>query len=246
MKHLNNFESFSINEQRTLAALDELCNVDEINEGLMDWIKKIGDFFERINDSIKSLMLTMMEKGWKALIVVEKFIDKILEKIKAFKEKHPVFFRTVIITLVLLILFFVLCSAASAKDAVPTENMLNMAIGMLRKLQIRGGGNYNSGTIMRAQAYLFELRKTGMPVSNPVFGKEAIDLANNALKAVHDNIIKVNKVPEYQKDGQLNYLVDCLETGSRMLGYKIVEYQNALTRESSGEEISVAFKAASQ
>ena len=40
MKHLNNFESFSINEQRTLATLEELCNFDSINEGFMDWIKK--------------------------------------------------------------------------------------------------------------------------------------------------------------------------------------------------------------
>jgi hypothetical protein len=45
MKHLNNFESFSINEQRTFAALDELCNFDSINEGFTDWMKKIGDFF---------------------------------------------------------------------------------------------------------------------------------------------------------------------------------------------------------
>jgi hypothetical protein len=247
MKHLNNYKSFSINEQRTLAALDELCYFDEVNEGFMDWIKKIGQFFEKINDSIKSLMLTMIEKEWMAMNVVKKFIDKVLEKIKGFKEKHPVLFRTVILTLVLIIILFTLCSAASGKDAVPSQQVLDMAIGALKEIQSQGTDHhdkfFNSGTIMKAQAYLFELKSTGKPVTNPAFGNDAIALARGTLKMVQKSLVEYKNMTDGQeKTNQASYLYDLAQTGSKMVSYKIVEYQNALTKQYSGEDISVVFK----
>ena len=242
MKHLNNFESFSINEQRTLAALDELCNFDSINEGFMDWMKKIGDFFERINDSIRNLMLTMMEKGLMALSLVKKFFDKVLDKIKGFKEKHPVLFRTIIITLILVVLFFVLCSAAATKQATPPEGVMDAAIGFLKRLQSEGSGKYDDGLLMKAQAYLFQLKKGGS-VDNPIFGKQVVDLANSAVKVVQQNAEEIKSMtPGEERNQSIQYLVDLAEQGSKMVSYKIVEYQNALTGKYSGETINLAFK----
>jgi hypothetical protein len=244
MKHLNNFESFSINEQRTLAALDELYNFDSLNEGFMDWIKKVGDFFEKINDSIRNLMLTMMEKGLMALELVKKFFRTVLEKIKSFKEKHPILVRTVIITLVLIVLFFVLCSAAAGKQEAVPESVLNGAIGLLRDIQKDGGSSVvDDTTLMKAQAYLFELKKGGGQISSPIFGKEVIKVATSAIKIVQDNIEEYkNTVSDEQKERSARYLLDIVEKGSKMVSYKIVEYQNALTGKYSGETVNLAFK----
>ena len=242
MKHLNNFESFSINEQRTLAALDELCSFDSLNEGFSDWMKKIGEFFERINDSIRNLMLTLMEKGLMALSVLKKFFDKVLDMIKGFREKHPALFRTIIITLVLIVLFFVLCSAAAGKHEGVPDGVLDAAIGFLKRLQTEGSGKYDDGTLMKAQAYLFELKKGGS-VSNPVFGNQVTALANSAIKVVQQNAEEIKSMaPGEEKNQSMAYLLDLAEKGSRMVSYKIVEYQNALTGKYAGETINLAFK----
>ena len=242
MKHLNNFESFSINEQRTLAALDELCSFDSLNEGFSDWMKKIGDFFERINDSIRNLMLTLMEKGLMALSVLKKFFDKVLDMIKGFREKHPALFRTIIITLVLIVLFFVLCSAAAGKHEGVPDGVLDAAIGFLKRLQTEGSGKYDDGTLMKAQAYLFELKKGGS-VSNPVFGNQVTALANSAIKVVQQNAEEIKSMaPGEEKNQSMAYLLDLAEKGSRMVSYKIIEYQNELTGKYAGETVNLAFK----
>jgi hypothetical protein len=242
MKYITNFESFSINEQRTLSALDELCNFDVVNEGFMDWIKKIGEFFERINDSIRNLMLTMMEKGLMALDVLKKFFNKVLDKIKEFKEKHPVLFRTIIITLILVVIFFVLCSAAATKQTTPPEGVMDAAIGFLKRLQSEGSGKYDDSLLMKAQAYLFQLKKGGS-VDNPVFGKQVADLANSAIKVVQQNAEEIKTMAAGEEKNQsIQYLLNLAEQGSKMVSYKIVEYQNALTGKYAGETINLAYK----
>jgi hypothetical protein len=243
MKHLHNYEYFSINEQRTLAALDELCNFDPLNEGFSDWMKKIRDFFEIINDSIRNLMLTMMEKGLMALGVLKKFFDKVLEKIKAFRENHPALFRTIIITLVLIVLFFVLCSAAVGKKEGVPDGVLDAAIGLLKRLQTEGSGKHDDDTLMKAQAYLFELKKGGGQISNPVFGKQVADLANSAIKVIQQNAEEIKKMaPGEERSQSITYLVELAEKGSKMVSYKIAEYHNTLTGKSTAETINLAFK----
>ncbi len=242
MKYITNFESFSINEQRTLSALDELCNFDVVNEGFMDWIKKVGEFFERINDSIRNLMLTMMEKGLMTLDVLKKFFNKVLDKIKEFKEKHPVLFRTIIITLILVVIFFVLCSAAATKQTTPPEGVMDAAIGFLKRLQSEGSGKYDDSLLMKAQAYLFQLKKGGS-VDNPVFGKQVADLANSAIKVVQQNAEEIKTMAAGEEKNQsIQYLLNLAEQGSKMVSYKIVEYQNALTGKYAGETINLAYK----
>ena len=104
MKYINNYNNFCIHEQKVLKLISELELDFSINESINDFIKKIGDFFININDSIRNLMLTMMEKGFKSLDLMKKFFSIIIDKIKTFKEKYPILFKTIIITLILLVL----------------------------------------------------------------------------------------------------------------------------------------------
>ena len=243
--HLDNYESFSVNEQDILIAIDELSSyylTNDINEGFLDWVKKVGDFFAKINDSIRNLMLTMAAKGLMALNTLKKFFDTVMDKIKGFKESHPVLFRTIIITLILIVLFFVLCSAASGKHEGVPDGVIDAAIGFLKRLQAEGTSEYDNGALMKAQAYLFELKKGGS-VSNPEFGKQVVAMADGAIKIVQDNAKEIKTMaPGEAKNQSIEYLIDLAEKGSRMVGYKIIEYQNSLTGKYAGETVQLVSK----
>lgn len=241
MKHLKEFNSFYINEQETLKLIEDLSLylTEDINEGIKDWFKKIGDFFEKVNDSIKNLMISMLEMGIKSLNLIKSFFAKIFEKIKLFKEKYPVIYRIVITTLVLIVLAFVLCSAASSHDKTPPEGVINAAIGLLKEIKDHGSSsNVDDSVLLKAQAYLFELKKTGTELK---VGDEAVKAAQSAIKIIQQDI------QEYKLSGDKNpsdaeYLVKLAEQGAKLVSYKITEYSNKLTGEYSGENISLGYK----
>jgi hypothetical protein len=232
MKYINDYNNFSIHEQKVLKFISELDLELSVNEGIGDWFKKIGDFFTNINDSIRNLMLTMMEKGLKCLDLLKKFFSKVLDKIKSFKEKYPVLFRTVITTLVLLILLFVLCSAAASSDKQPPEGVLNAAIGLLHDVQKHGSGSIDDGTLMKAQAYLLELKKG----NNINVGEEAVKAAESAIKVIQQNVaeFKQSKNPE-----DADYLVKLAEQGAKLVNYKIETISNQIA---SSERIALGYK----
>jgi hypothetical protein len=96
---------------------------------------------------------------------------------------------------------------------------------------------------MKAQAYLFELKKGGGKISNPAFSEEVVAMANSAMKVVQGNMEEYkNMVSGEAKEAQAKYLLDLIEKGSKMVSYKIIEYQNSLTGEYAGETVNLAFK----
>jgi type II secretory pathway pseudopilin PulG len=91
---------------------------------------------------------------------------------------------------------------------------------------------------MKAQAYLFELKKTGNELK---VGDEAVKAAQSAIKIIQQDI------QEYKLSGEKNpsdaeYLVKLAEQGAKLVSYKITEYSNKLTGEYSGENISLGYK----
>ena len=47
MKYINDYNNFSIHEQKVLKFISELDLELSINEGIGDWFKKIGDHLNR-------------------------------------------------------------------------------------------------------------------------------------------------------------------------------------------------------
>jgi hypothetical protein len=232
MRYINNYNNFS-HEQKVLKFISELDLDTSVNESIKDWIKKIGDFFTNINDSIRNLMLTMMEKGLKSLDLMKKFFSKVLNKIKSFKDKYPILFKTIIITLVLLVLLFVLCSAATTGDKNPPEGVINAAIGLLHDIQHSGGiSSVDDSTLMKAQAYLLELKKG----NNINVGENAVKAAEGAIKVIQQNIAeyKQSKNPE-----DADHLVKLAEQGAKLVTYKIETLSNQI---SSTERVSLGYK----
>ena len=161
MKRIERYNEFSKAEQELLHILEQIDEIS-INEGLIgDWLMKLTDWFEKLNDVIMNLMFTMLEKGFKALDSFKKFFKVVINKVVTFKEKNPVVFRTIMITLVLLVLFFVLCSAAASTDKRPPVGVINAAIGFLHDINAKGDSNIDNSILLKAQAYLLELKMSG-------------------------------------------------------------------------------------
>lgn len=240
MKNIKDFSTFSINEERTIKLIEDLNNylIDELNEGAKEWLKKIGEFFEKINDSIRNLMLTMLEKGYKSIDLLKSFFSKILHKIKSFKDKYPVVYRTTITTLILIVLAFILCSAISSSDNRPPEMVINAAIGLLREIKDHGDSDVNDSVLMRAQAYLFELKKTGNELN---VGEEAVKAAKSAIQIIQQDVQEY-KLSTEKKPEDAEYLLKLAEKGAELVSYKITEYSDRLTNSYSGEKISLGYK----
>lgn len=237
MKRIERYNEFSKAEHELLNILEQIDQIG-INEGLIgDWLKKLTDWFEKFNDGIKNLMFTMLEKGFKALDSMKKFFSVVMEKVISLKENNPVVFKTVMITLVLLVLFFVLCSASASPDKRPPVGVINAAIGFLHDINAKGDSNIDNSILLKAQAYLFELKKSGTELN---VGEEAIKAANGAIDIIQQDI------QEFKNSGgtdqtTANYLMKLAEQGARLVSYKIKEY-NDVTGSFKSQDISLGYR----
>lgn len=236
MKHLKRYSSFSSIEQMALKSIESLGE-ENLSEGIRDWISKAKDFFEGLNDAIRNLMLAMMEKGIQSLYLIKSLFSKILDRAREFKEKNPILFRIAATTLVLLVLLFVLCSAAASPEKRPNAYVINAAIGLLDEIRRGGESDIEGGILMKAQAYLFELKNSGKELA---VGEDAVKAADAALKIIHQNI------SDYKASGGKDvqgaeYLLKLAEQGAKMVGYKIKEFSD-ITGTYSGSDISLGFK----
>jgi hypothetical protein len=237
MKRIERYNEFSKVEQELLHILEQISEIN-VNEGLIgDWLKNLTDWFERINDGIRNLMLTMLEKGIKALDSFKKFFKVVIDKVVTFKEKNPVVFRTVMITLVLLVLFFVLCSAAVSPDKRPPVGVINAAIGFLHDINAKGDSNIDNSILLKAQAYLLELKKSGTELN---VGEDAVKAANGAIDIIQQDIQEFNKSGGTDQT-TANYLMKLAEQGARLVSYKIKEY-NDVTGSFKSQDISLGYK----
>jgi hypothetical protein len=237
MKRIERYNEFSKAEQELLHILEQIGEI-HVNEGVIGyWLKKLTEWFERINDGIRNLMLVMLEKGMKALDSFKKFFKVVIDKVVTFKEKNPVVFRTIMITLVLLVLFFVLCSAAASTDKRPPVGVINAAIGFLHDINAKGDSNIDNSILLKAQAYLLELKKSGTELN---VGEDAVKAANGAIDIIQQDIQEFNKSGGTDQT-TANYLMKLAEQGARLVSYKIKEY-NDVTGSFKSQDISLGYK----
>jgi hypothetical protein len=232
MGKIDRFADFSVAEQRLLAIVDELSAT---NEGVID---AVTGWFERFNDGIRELMLTMLEKGLSAIGSMKRFFGAVLGRIVAFKESHPVLFRIIVGVLVLAVLAFVLCSAAASSDKKPSPYVIDMAIGLLEEIRKRGNSEIENSVMMKAQAYLFEIKKTGKEIP---LGTNVVKAAEAALKIVEEDISQYKSSPE-NKEENAKYLLNLAQEGAKLVGYRIKQYADAITGQSSGETINLEYR----
>jgi hypothetical protein len=240
VKNIKDFNSFSINEELTIKIIEELnkfsIEEEDLNESIKEWFLKIKNFFTGVNDSIRNIMLTILEKGFKSLDILKKFINMILSKIQSLNEKYPILCKIVTTTLILLVLLFVLCSAASTADKQPPEGVINAAIGLLYNIQQRGSQTLDEATLMKAQAYLLELKR-GKVIN---VGEKSLRAAEGAIKIIQQHVKEYSETKN-EEDGR--YLLKLAEQGAKLVSYKIEElhYENTIGSGST-DRVSLGYK----
>jgi hypothetical protein len=224
MKHLVKFNSY---DPTWLYLTDQLSEsvyfsyLDSVNESLL------GDIITGVKSKI-------IEFYWKSLDVGLKIGFKILEKVKSitgwiigkirgFKEKNPVLWKVLVITILVLLLLIISCGVAhAAVTGQPVdEKYINIAIGFLQDMNEHGKiKSYTDLDVSKSIAYLIELKGRGqvLQTDSTQFGQMAVDLANVAIKSA-------KTIAEDSKTDTptLNWCIDLLQRGEKFVSYEIIK-----------------------
>ena len=242
MKHLITFENFQCNFTLDfiygrITGSEFISHLESLNE---NWI---SDSYEKVKWKVIEYLWTFLEEskkiGFKIFTKVFTFLKWIWNKIKSFKEKHPIIFKIVTITLlVLIILILSSCVAHAQVSGQPLdENQINLAIGFINDMEEHGKiKSFTKWDVNKAIAYLIKLRDAhGVVNPNDInnFGQESVTLANQSIKAseelVKDARIEGQSSPVYQ------YCLDIMQKGSDFINYSI-------QKTSSGEVVKLGIK----
>lgn len=224
MKHLVKFNSY---DPTWLYLTDQLSEsvyfsyLDSVNESLL------GDIITGVKSKI-------IEFYWKALDVGLKIGFKILEKVKSitgwiigkirgFKEKNPVLWKVLVITILVLLLLIISCGVAhAAVTGQPIEKKyIDIAIGFLQDMNEHGKiKSYTDLDVSKSIAYLIELKGRGqvLQTDSTQFGQMAVDLANVAIKSAR-TIAEDSKTDTKV----LNWCIDLLQRGEKFVSYEIIK-----------------------
>ena len=202
MKNIKTYEQF-INEAFKSNDIDvktqmfcegrisEIEYYEYLNEGIIDdiknWVRDVAvytfDWFEKLGNVLLTLLKNVIKFG---ITIGEKIIGAIkwiLNWINDWADKHPTAWRIIIITVIIFIVFIVCASSAHAQTTGgdPPVTLINISIGFLKE-NMRGHLNDDS-IRMKAIAYLVDL-KNGTSHDPSVYGKDAIDLAKQAMESM--------------------------------------------------------------
>ena len=242
MKHLTTFKNFQ--SDFTLDFIygritkDEyISHLESLNE---NWI---SDSYEKVKWKVIEHLWTFLEEskkiGFKILSKVFTFLKWIWNKIKSFKEKHPIIFKIITITLlVLIILILSSCVAHAQVSGQPLdEEQINLAIGFINDMEEHGKiKSFTTLDVNKAIAYLIKLRDAhGVVDPNDVhnFGQESVTLADRAIE-VSERLVKEARV-EGKGSAVYQYCLDIMQKGSDFINYSI-------QKTSSGEVVKLGIK----
>ena len=233
MKHLVKFNSY---DPTWLYLTDQLSEsvyfsyLDSVNESLL------GDIITGVKSKIIEFYWKALEVGlkigFKILEKVKSITGWIIEKIKGFKEKNPVLWKVLVITILVLLLLIISCGVAhAAVTGQPVdEKYINIAIGFLQDMNEHGKITYYTDLdVSKSIAYLIELKSRGQALStdSTQFGQMSVDLANRAIELA-ENIAKKSKTDT----PTLNWCILLLKKAEHFS-----ELQYEIVKTSSGETV---------
>ena len=235
MKHLESFNKYNPVKLFLQDKISEeiLFNyLDSLNEDLFDFLKWIK---QKVVDVFWTILTESVIIGFKILQKVKSIFSWIINKIKSFKEKNPVLFKILVITILVVLILIIsggVAYAVTTGKPIQTE-YINLAIGLINDMKEHGypGSDLD---VAKATAYLIKLRDAG-GVINPndvnTFGQDAVTLANKSIDLA-------GKLVQDSRGGDkaaMHYCIEMLEKGEKFIGY---EYQKL----STGETIRLSSK----
>lgn len=237
MRHLESFNNYNPVElflQDKISEETFFNYLDSLNEELLDFLKWIK---QKVVDVFWTILTQSVIIGFKILQKVKSIFSWIINKIRSFKEKNPVLFKVLVITVLVILILIISGSVAYASTTgkpIETE-YINLAIGLINDMKEHGGlSNVSELDVAKTTAYLMKLRDAG-GVINPndtgVFGQDVVTLASKSIDLA-------SKLVQDSRGGDkatMHYCLDLLEKGEKFIGY---EYQKL----STGENIKLFSK----
>lgn len=188
----------------------EYINSEVINESVLG----LGSYLrEKILNVLYTFIIKATQVGFKIIDSFKKFFDLIFDKISKWKEKHPVLFKIIIITIITILLLIISASSAYAQktgNPVP-ENQINVAIGWLE--MIKGKTNLDVLEVNKAIAHLIDLRDGNIEITE--LGERAIDVANSAIETSSSMIEDAKSDLDKGDDGLAKMCLNLMEKGSQ-------------------------------
>ena len=237
MNHILQFNNYDPVEAYLLDQISEEAffnYLNSLNEGIIDFFK---DLKQKIIDVYWNILTKSVTIGFKILQKVKSFFSWVWSKIKSFKEKNPILYKVLVITILVILILIISGSvayAATTGKPIQTKH-INLAIGLINDMKENGYlDNVSKLDVSKATAYLIKLRDAGGVVNQndvSVFGQESVSFANKSLEVA-------NKLVQESRSGDtsaMNYCIQLLEKGEKFIGY---EYKKL----ASGEHIKIFSK----
>jgi hypothetical protein len=191
--------------------------LESINE---NWI---SDTYERVKWKVIEYVWTFLQEaiklGFKIFNKVVTFFKWIWNKIKSFKEKNPVLFKVITITIIIFLLLIIFASVAHAQTTgTPIdETHIKMAIGLLADM--RGNSELlTDSEIDKSIEYLKNLKISGRASMDIYeYGQETINISELALK-------KVQKLSSDAENQNIGYCQKLLKIGSEEISKLNVQF----------------------
>ena len=234
IESFNNYNPVELFLQDKISEETFFNYLDSLNEELLDFLKWIK---QKVVDVFWTILTESVIIGFKILQKVKSIFSWIINKINSFKEKNPVLFKVLVITILILLILIIsgnVAHAATTGKPIETE-YINLAIGLINGMKEHDGlSNVSELDLAKATAYLIKLRDAG-GVINPndtgVFGQDVVTLAHKAID-VSNKLVQDSRSGD---EGMMRYCIQMLEKGEKFIGY---EYQKL----STGETIRLSSK----
>ncbi len=188
---------------------------------------------DKIVNILYSFLVKASEIGFLILNKFKSFFTWLFKTISNWKEKHPLLYKVIFITLVVIILLLVSAASAHAQSNVQKipEKQLNIAIGWLDYL--KGIGEIKGLEVNKAIAHLVDLKDGNIDITG--LGDNAVRMADLAIQG-SEKIIEDAKSDLDKGDGSTAKMcIDLMEKGSN--------YVSAIySKTDTGEVIKLGIK----
>lgn len=165
-----------IDESQFISYLEQ----ELVSENFIENIKDVfGNFREKVTDIFYTFLVKSYQVGFQIFDKINTFIKWLISKVTKFKEKHPLLYKVVILTIVVMILLIITAASAKAQTSgtpIPKAK-IDMAIGWLD--YIKSEGKSDTMEVQKAIAHLIDLRDG--KIDMPGLGQKAFDTAQASL-----------------------------------------------------------------
>ena len=190
----------------------DYLNLEVFNESIIDFTNYIKD---KIVSVLYSFIVQSSKIGFTIINKFKKVFEWIISTVSKWKEKHPVLFRVIIITLIIVILLMVSTSSAYAQSKgqpIPDEQ-INVAIGWLN--MIKGKTDLDLMEINKAIAHLVDLKDGNIEIEN--LGQNAVNIADSAIVTANKIISTAKEDLDKGDSSSAKMCIDLMNKGSEFV-----------------------------